>query len=78
LVLIKKRAKIYRTPDLISGHLQIKAFMSQTQNIKLPKFTIEYDNFPNSVFKGSGMTYPFDGNMADFAWINRDGDLYLN
>ena len=47
-------------------------------NIRLPRFTFEYDNDLNSSLKSLGMTDAFMGSQADFTRINKSGGLYIS
>ncbi len=47
-------------------------------NLRLPRFTFEYDTDLNSALISLGMTDAFDGNSADFTGINSNGGLYIS
>ena len=47
-------------------------------NIRLPKFTFDYDNDLNSALINLGMEDAFDGYRADFTGINKAGGLYIS
>lgn len=47
-------------------------------NIRLPRFTFEYDNDLNIALQSLGMTDAFMGSKADFTRINKFGGLYIS
>lgn len=57
-------------PDLMTG--------KQNINIRLPRFTFEYDTDLNTSLSEMGMKDAFIGNVADFTGINRNGRLYIS
>ncbi len=58
-----------KLPDVLQG--------KQTVNIRLPRFTFEYDAVLNSALQNLGMTDSF-ARFADFRGINQDGELYIS
>jgi serine protease inhibitor len=49
-----------------------------TLNLRLPKFTFEYDEVLNSALFGLGLKDAFNGYLADFTGINKEGGLYIS
>jgi serine protease inhibitor len=57
-------------PDLLTN--------KHNMNIRMPRFTFEYDTDLNTSLKELGMKDAFNGNIADFTGINRNGGLYIS
>jgi serine protease inhibitor len=56
----------------------IASFYEADLQLKIPKFELEYEIKLNDVLKALGMSIAFDGDLADFTGINRDGNLYID
>jgi len=50
----------------------------QLVTLYLPKFTLEYEKGLVEVLTALGMGVAFDGELADFTGINRNGELYIS
>ena len=54
------------------------SFYEADLTLMFPKFELEYEIKLNDVLKALGMGIAFDGYLADFTGINRDGNLYID
>jgi len=64
------------TPENLSYWLG--CFSSDSGDIYIPKFKLEYDLLLNEVLKTLGMEIAFDGDRADFSRMYKDGGVWID